>query len=54
MHNNSMNAISYKICVYTFAERQQLPAVPARAGAAHRVSTYIQRAVPARQQAHPH
>lgn len=40
--------------VYNLTEGQQLPAVPARAGAAHRLPTHIQRVVPARQQAHPH
>lgn len=36
------------------AERQQLPTLPVRASAAHRVSAHIQRVVPARQQAHAH
>lgn len=40
--------------VFVIAEGQQLPAVPAGAGAAHLVPAHLQRAVPARQQAHAH
>lgn len=45
------------LCMYVcfcVAERQQLPAVPAGAGAAHRVPAHLQRALPARAQAHAH
>lgn len=37
-----------------FAEGQQLPAVLARPGAPHRLPAVLRRALPARQQAHPH
>lgn len=46
--------ICYKSLKFDITERQQLPAVPAGASAAHLVPAHLQRAVPARQQADAH